>query len=414
MNNRDAATTQDETPAPASGVLAEFADANALVDAARTVRDAGYRSFDAFSPFPVHGIDAAIGIRRTRLPLLVLVAGIGGGVIALLLQWWTNAVDYRLLISGKPLFSLPANIPVTFELIVLLSAFAAFGGVFLLTGLPEFTHPLFSRQRFRKATTSGFFIAVDARDPVFDRMAVEQLLQGAGATAVENFGWPTDAGRRLPRGLAWVGAIAALVALLPPLYVAKLKLTTSDKPRIHLVPDMDHQAKYKTQAASALVPDNRTMRQPIPGTVAAGTLAADEHFHRGTINGAPAEVFPPGFQISSAMKRGREQFNIYCAACHGYVGAGDGLVSERGLARADSPAWIQPLSLHVPSVRRQPVGKIFSTITNGIRTMPAYRSQIAPADRWAIIAYVRALQRSQNASIDDVPTEDRARLQSQL
>jgi prepilin-type N-terminal cleavage/methylation domain-containing protein len=346
----------------------------------------------------------------TLIELLVVVA-----IIALLMQWWTNAVDYPLIISGKPLFSLPANIPVTFELIVLLSAFAAFFGVFALTGLPIFGHALFSRERFRKATVDGFFISVEADDAKFDEAAVSQLLRDAGATAVETYGWPASKRSGIPGAFFWAGALAALVALLPPLYVATIKLTKSDKPRIHIVPNMDYQPRYNTQAASQWFPDGRTMRLPVEGTVALGELRQDDRFYRGKIDDEFVKTFPPRFEISEeTMLRGRERYNVFCAACHGYVGDGDGLVSERALARADSSAWIQPLSLHVPRVRQQPVGELYNTITHGIRTMPPYASQIPPEDRWAIVLYVRALQRSQNASIDDVPANKREQVRARL
>jgi mono/diheme cytochrome c family protein len=411
----EASTDQNDTRQPVAGVLAEFSGPDALIAAAAKVRQAGYEDFDAHSPFPVHGIDPAVGIRRTPLPWLVLMAGIAGGIIALLMQWWTNAVDYPLIISGKPLFSLPALIPVAFELIVLLSAFAAFLGVFALTGLPVFGHALFSRDRFRKATTNGFFISVDAEDDKFDQAALSQLLRDAGATAVETYGWPESKRGGIPRAFFWAGGLAALVALLPPLYVATIKLTKSDKPRIHIVPNMDYQPRYNTQAASQWFADGRTMRLPVEGTVALGELQTDDHFYRGKLGDEFVTTFPARFEISEdTMLRGRERYNIFCAACHGYVGEGDGLVSERALARADSTGWIQPLSLHVPRVRQQPAGELFNTITHGIRTMPAYASQIPPEDRWAIVLYVRALQRSQNASIDDVPANKREQVRARF
>ncbi len=169
----------------AAGLLAEFPSAEALVRAAGSLRDAGYRQFDAHSPFPVHGIERAMGIRPTVLPWLVLGAGLTGCAAALLMQWWMNAIDYPVLISGKPLFSLPANIPITFELIVLFSALTAFGGTLALNRLPQFWHPVFSSTRFRRATTDGFFISVEAGDPKFKEAATRELLASLGAEAVE-------------------------------------------------------------------------------------------------------------------------------------------------------------------------------------------------------------------------------------
>jgi len=166
------------------GLLAEFATPQDLVRAAARVRDAGYTKWDAHTPFPVHGLDGAMGIRTTRLPFLVLAAGMVGTTSGLLMQWWMNAVDYPLIISGKPFNSLPADIPVTFELTVLLASLTAFIGMLALNALPRFHHPLFKTSAFRRATTDAFFLAIEAADPRFDLAATEQLLVAERATRV--------------------------------------------------------------------------------------------------------------------------------------------------------------------------------------------------------------------------------------
>jgi hypothetical protein len=167
------------------GLLVEFDDPIALVGACREVRDAGFRRWDAHSPFPIHGMDDAMGIRGTRLPFLVLAGGVIGCGLALLMQWWMNAVSYPYLISGKPLFGLPANIPVTFELTILVSALTTFFAMWSLNGLPRLHHPLFRSRRFRRATSDRFFIVVEAADPQFDAEQTRRFLEGLGGTAVE-------------------------------------------------------------------------------------------------------------------------------------------------------------------------------------------------------------------------------------
>lgn len=167
------------------GLLVEFADVDAFVPAVQRVRQAGYRRWDAHSPFPVHGMDDAMGIRGTRLPWLVLGGGLTGCAAGLLLQWWMNAHDYPLVISGKPLFGLPAAIPVTFELTVLLSAAAAVLGMLVLNRLPAWHHPLLASRRFRRATSDRFFIVIEAGDPLFDRSRTEAFLASLGGAAVE-------------------------------------------------------------------------------------------------------------------------------------------------------------------------------------------------------------------------------------
>ncbi len=166
------------------GLLAEFATPQDLVRAAARVRDAGYTKWDAHTPFPVHGLDGAMGIRTTRLPFFVLGAGMIGTTTGLAMQYWMNAVDYKLIISGKPFNSLPADIPVTFELTVLLASLTAFIGMLVLNNLPRFNHPLFRVSAFRRSTTDAFFLAIEATDPRFDREKTEQLLVLEHATRV--------------------------------------------------------------------------------------------------------------------------------------------------------------------------------------------------------------------------------------
>jgi len=174
----------DDAPAP-YGLLAEFDDVETFVAAVRRVRQAGYRRWDAHSPFPVHGMDEAMGIRGTQLPWLVLGGGLTGLALAVLMQWWMNARDYPYLISGKPYFSLPANIPVIFELTVLVSALATVVGMLVLNRLPEWAHPLLRHARFRRATADRFYIVIEARDPAFAAGPTREFLASLGGGAVE-------------------------------------------------------------------------------------------------------------------------------------------------------------------------------------------------------------------------------------
>lgn len=400
-------TPSDQPNAGQVCLLAEFPTSESLIAAAAGVRKAGYRRFDCHSPFPIHGIDAAMGNGRTPLPWFVLLAGLTGAAAAVLLQWWTNAVDYPLVISGKPLFSLPANVPIIFELIVLFAALTAFGGAIVLNNLPRYGHPLLGSKRFRRVTSDGFFLSINAADPKYREASAAELLRSLGATAVETCAEPTDS-RALPKWLTWTLMVASVAALLPPLLVASARLAKSPSPRVHIVPDMDFQPKFKFQTANALFDDGRSMRPPVPGTIAESDHALDEHRDRGKKNGQWAATFPMPVG-ESMIRRGQQQFNIFCAPCHGLAGMGDGIVSQRALQRSDS-RWTPPTSLHVDAVRQQPVGQVFGTISSGIRTMPSYAAQISVEDRWAMVLYVRALQRSQKAELGDVPEADRNQL----
>ena len=178
------------------GLLAEFHDPASLMHAAEQVRDAGYRWWDCHTPFPVHGLDKAMGIQRTILPLLVFGAGLTGTTVGFVLQAFTNSssislwalvwvTGYPFLISGKPLLSLPAFIPVMFELTILLAATSCVGLMLLLNGLPWLSHPLLANKRFQRASDDRFFIVIQARDPRFFRSRTEEFLKGLGAKAVE-------------------------------------------------------------------------------------------------------------------------------------------------------------------------------------------------------------------------------------
>ena len=167
------------------GLLAEFDSVEAVMSAAAAVREAGYQRWDVHSPFPIHGIDEVMGIRPTRLPWLVLGAGAFGLALGLGMQWFANAYDYPVFISGKPLFSLPANIPVAFETTVLCAALMAVFGMLGLNRLPTLYNPLFKSDRFRRVTNDRFFVLIDASDELFAEGPTRQLLDTAGAIAVE-------------------------------------------------------------------------------------------------------------------------------------------------------------------------------------------------------------------------------------
>lgn len=168
------------------GYLAEFESVDGLMSACAQVRDAGFTRWDAHTPFPVHGLDGAMGLRTTKLPWAVLFAGATGAGLGLLMQWWVNAVDYPLIISGKPLFSIPANIPITFEVTILLSALTAFVGMLAFNGLPQLYHPVFQSERFKRVTCDRFFISIEARDPKFRSEETRSFLAALGAAHVES------------------------------------------------------------------------------------------------------------------------------------------------------------------------------------------------------------------------------------
>jgi len=220
----------------------------------------------------------------------------------------------------------------------------------------------------------------------------------------------------MPKWMLYIAVIVLTALLIPPALIAQRRSVLTEKPRIHLVLDMDNQHRFEAQASTQLFADGRSMRPPVEGAVARGELREDEHMHRGIVDDGWATVLPDDLMpVDRAMvDRGRERFNIYCAPCHGESGYGGGIIHQRATrlvaAGINGTSWVAPKSLHDEDVRSQPVGRIYNTITNGVRNMAGYEAQIPVEDRWAIVAYIEALQRSQSASIDDVPASDRGRL----
>jgi hypothetical protein len=170
---------------PYYGILAEFATPAGVYRACERVRDAGFTRWDAHSPFPVHGLDKAMGLRRSQLPWIVLVMALMGAALGFGLQWWVHASAYPLVISGKPFFTWPAFIPITFELAVLFGALGAVFGMLGLNRLPMHHHPLFQSKVFERASDDAFFISIESWDPRFDPAATRQLLESVGARSVE-------------------------------------------------------------------------------------------------------------------------------------------------------------------------------------------------------------------------------------
>lgn len=444
------------------GFLAEFDDPNALIEASKKVRDAGYRNWDTHTPFPLHGIDEAMGIKWTILPWIVAGMGLTGGTIAISMQYWMNAVDYPFLISGKPLFSIPACIPIVFELSVLLAAFGAFFGMLGLNQLPKLYNPLFKSQAFRRATNDRFFISMDAKDPKFSEIDSGEFLKSLNPVNVEEF-WSDVESPKLPRNLILALSIVGVLMIMPPALVAYKRSTTTNTPRIHIVPDMDFQPSLKAQNTTNIFSDGREIRPRIKGTIPRGqfkddniplyygleylpedqdvvTIAAQDEKKEET---KPAEASKPEEKpagdakpaaaptaadveakkleempwvtefpmpvTAKMMERGKERYRIYCSACHGLGGEGDGLVTLRAM-ELQQGTWVRPASYHSENVRKLPLGRLYHTISNGVRKMPAYGSQIPPEDRWSIVLYLKALQKSQQVDADSLSDEEKRKL----
>jgi len=167
------------------GILAEFSNPGTLLHAAQSVREAGYSHFDTHSPFPIHGMDKAMGLGNSIIGWITLCGGMAGLALATWMQWWMGKVDYAMNISGKPFFAVEPSIPVMFELTVLLAALATVAGMFALDGLPRPYNPLFFSTEFLRVTDDAFFLHVAASDEQFESGTTTQMLQDLGALHIE-------------------------------------------------------------------------------------------------------------------------------------------------------------------------------------------------------------------------------------
>lgn len=177
--------------------------------------------------------------------------------------------------------------------------------------------------------------------------------------------------------------------------------STSREPPIVVFPDMRFQGRYDPQERSDFFSDHRASRPPVPGTVARGRLKEDDVLFTGVVNNQYVGKNPLNI-TDEVMHTGQRRFNTYCSPCHDRTGHGRGVIAQRAI-------WI-PTNLHEPRVKAFNDGEIFNVITNGRRSMPSYRYQVTEEDRWAIIAYVRALQRTTSGTLEDVPADQRAGL----
>jgi hypothetical protein len=213
----------------------------------------------------------------------------------------------------------------------------------------------------------------------------------------------------MPRVFVYTGILLAALALLPLALLDYARSTPSRHPRLQLVPDMDQQGYHRAQSGSSVFADGRAMRLPLAGTVARGELQEDGAYFRGM---APDSSWVTAMPVAWTMERmqyGQGRYQIFCAPCHGDLGRGDGLVARRADQLAEG-TWTPPSDLTAPVTMARPDGELFAIVSDGIRKMPAYGPQIPVDARWAIVAYLRALQRSASGTLADVPESHKAEL----
>ena len=371
----------------AYAVLGIFDTPNALMQAIPKARAAQLGTVEAYTPYPIHGIDEALGLRRSPLGGMVLVMGILGALTAFGFQYWISAIDYPIVTGGKAANSWEAFIPIMFEVTVLFATFTAgLGMLLLLNKLPFFGHPVLSSKSITGITRDRYALAIEAEGGGFDSAAAAQALKDAGAVEIEVLPAP-DRSPFLTSDfiLRTLGGIltACVVAGLAMFFITKWFPLL--KPMVY----MQDQPRLNVQKPSSFFKDGHGMQQPVAGTVARG--------HLPTATGpqeASASLVNPLPQTKDVFALGRKAYLNRCEACHGAVGNGQGSMTA---AYGGKPA-----NLQAQQFRDYPDGKIYWAIVNGKNAMPSHAAYLSDRERWAVVHYVRALQRAQNAKDEDL------------
>ncbi|MBK8791922.1 MAG: DUF3341 domain-containing protein [Holophaga sp.] len=370
----------------AFAVLGLFDSADALMKAIPKVKARKLGRLETYTPYPIHGMDDALELRRSPLGGMVLVMGVIGALTALGFQYWISAIDYPIVTGGKAPWSWEAFIPIMFEVTVLFATFTAgLGMLLLLNKLPFFGHPVLSAKAMRAITRDRFALAVEA-DPELDAEAAKAALKDAGAQDIEVLDTPEQTpfltSDFILRTLGGI-FVACLVSGFVMFWAIKL---------FPVLPPMSHmqdQPRLSAQQASTFFKDGRGMRMPVTGTVARGYLPSAT----GTQEEATALPNPLP-RTPEVFAQGKAAFTNRCAVCHGAIGNGMGSLTAAYGAK--------PANLQAQQFRDYADGKLYWVIVNGKNAMPGHAADLDENQRWAVVHYVRALQRAQNAKDEDL------------
>ncbi|MGC8596044.1 MAG: quinol:electron acceptor oxidoreductase subunit ActD [Candidatus Kryptoniota bacterium] len=367
------------------GIAALFDSPDKVLLASKEIAESGYKDFDVYTPYPLHGMDSAMKLKQSKVGVVTLISGMIGVVSALLFMWWTNSVDYPLLIGGKPLFALPDYIPITFELGVLFGSVSTVIGLLIIfLNLPRNSHPLHDTGFMKRVSSDKFGICIESTDPLFDANSISERLEKLGAESVEEIYYKPEQ-ISLHQAILdpkFIGAII-LVALVSS---GATYFTLNELLFMRPWTSLNNQNKVLPETRSTFYADGFAMRPPVEGTVARGQLPY--FFGANDMKAAENYMVNPLLPTKRVLETGQRDYNIYCSPCHGYQGNGDSRL------RGQFP---NPPTFHSDTLRKAPDGHFYQVITDGFMgIMPSYARQIPPDERWAIVWYIRALQKSHN------------------
>jgi hypothetical protein len=334
-------------------------------------------------------MDHAMRLKTSRVGFFALAFGVMGTLTAISFISWVTISDYPLVIGGKPFWSWPAFVPVSFELTVLMaSVLSTLAMIVLYFKFPNVSHPLHDTAFMKAVSSDKFGISIEAADPKFNEARVKDLLRKLGGQSITSVYYDVSAIADRPN-LFNARFIAVLVAVA--LVMSGTTYVTLNKV-LYWQPFnwMMDQPKLKAQKPSALFSDGIGMRTPVAGTVARGFLP---YPYRGQPDSAGKYLVNPLLPTREVIDRGRGKYLTFCSPCHGNFGRGDSRL------RGQFP---NPPTLHSDKVRNWPDGNIYHVITEGQNVMPSYERQIPREDRWAIIHYLRVLERAQHPQEADL------------
>lgn len=366
-----------------------FDDPDKVTHAVEKVRESGYKQYDVNTPYPLHGMDKAMKLKPSKLGYFALFFGLTGAAIAFLGMYWVTNIDYPLVIGGKPNLPLPAFIPIIFEVTVLLaSVCTVLTMLFLFFRLPNNAHPLHDSDYMKSVSVDKFGIVIEAKDKIFEMGNVKNLLLELGAINVDEVYYDEEYLKNnykvyTPKFVSFL--VAAFVVVCGITYYI-LNILLQQPPYTW----MREQDRGNVQSVSTVFPDGSVMRNPVQGTVARNYIP---YAFKDKPEDAGTWLSNPLLPTIESLELGRQRFLTYCSPCHGDFAQGDSRL------RGQFPA---PPSLHSDKVRNWPDGRIYHVITEGQNLMPSYAKQILRQDRWAIILYIRALQRALNAKEEDL------------
>lgn len=381
----------DERSGEIYAVAALFDTPDSIFHAAEKVGKSEYSKYDVHTPYPIHGMDDAMRLKPTKLGYVTFIFGLLGVTIALLMIGYMSGIDYRNIIGGKPFFALPPSMPVAFELTVLFAALLTIiFTLFVFNRLPKIFHPLMDTEYMKRVSTDKYGIIIEADDKNFDKDKVIEFLKQLGSSEVSviyKFEKDEDKIKTPIFDLKFIGILAG-VAVITAIgtYIILNKV-------IYTAPFdwMTDQFRVNAQTQSEFYQDGFGMRLPVEGTVSKGT---SKYEFKGMPDSAVKNLSNPLPVTKEIFATGRQKYETFCSPCHGYYGKGDSRLKGQ---------YPNPPTLHSDKIRNFKDGNIYHIIVNGQNVMPSYAKQISPDDRWAIVHYIRALLRSQNALDTDFP-----------